>query len=216
MTTHRVQTLYTQKARLYEFFFVELLQWGKVLEVFFRENDYLQFGMKILDAGCGTGAVSRVLHHLARKQGLAGITFHGFDLTSAMLELFRQWMEREGARGITLRQANVLELENQLPPDWTDYDLIVSSAMFEYLPKEKFGPALSNLGLLLKENGRLLVLITKRTWLTQWLGGKWWGANLYTQGELEAEFQQAGFTTIQFKALPDWWRSSMLAVEAKK
>jgi len=67
MATNPVQTLYTQKAKLDQFFFVDLLKWGKVLETFFQENAYLQPGMKILDAGCGTGSVTRVLYGLARR-----------------------------------------------------------------------------------------------------------------------------------------------------
>jgi 2-polyprenyl-3-methyl-5-hydroxy-6-metoxy-1,4-benzoquinol methylase len=81
MMTSPVQTLYTQKAKLYQFFFVDFLRWGKVLETFFQENAYLHSEMKILDAGCGTGIVIKVLHGLARRKEFAEITFHGFDLT---------------------------------------------------------------------------------------------------------------------------------------
>jgi ubiquinone/menaquinone biosynthesis C-methylase UbiE len=129
--------LYTQKAKLYQFFFVDFLKWGKVLETFFQEKAYLRSGMKILDAGCGTGIVTKVLYGLARRKGFDGITFHGFDLTPAMLELFQQWMQKEGVQDIQLQQANVLDLENKLPENWIGYDLIVSSAMLGYIPEEK-------------------------------------------------------------------------------
>lgn len=37
--------------------------------------------------------------------------------------------------GVRLREANVLDL-GDLPDDWTQYDLIVSAAMLEYVPRE--------------------------------------------------------------------------------
>jgi 2-polyprenyl-3-methyl-5-hydroxy-6-metoxy-1,4-benzoquinol methylase len=89
-----------------------------------------------------------------------------------MLELFRQWINKEGVQDIQLQKANALDLENQLPRDWLDYDLIVCSAMLEYIPKEKLGQALGNLRKLLNRNGHLLVFVTKRTWITRWIGSE--------------------------------------------
>jgi ubiquinone/menaquinone biosynthesis C-methylase UbiE len=214
MPGNSVQTLYTQRAKLYQFFFIDFLKWGKVLETFFQENAYLHPGMKILDAGCGTGSVTRVLHGLALRKDLDRITFHAFDLTPAMLELFRQWVEKEKVQGIQFRQANVLDLENQLPADWSGYDLIVSSAMLEYIPKEKISQALSNLRRLLGKNGRLLILVTKQTWIAKWTAAKWWKTNLFNREDLEIQLREAGFPTIQKKKLPDSWDSFMMAIEA--
>jgi len=207
--------LYTKRAGLYKLFFIDLLQWEKVLEKFFIENDTLQPGMKILDAGCGTGPVTRVLYGLARERGFEEITFHGFDLTPAMLDLFQDWVKKEGAEGVQLLQANVLEIENQLPKDWNGYDLIISSAMLEYIPKDQISLALTNLRQLLKQDGHLLVFVTKRTWIARWTGAKLWGTNLFDPNEVKTDLRQAGFTTIQFKKLQASWDTFMLAAEAK-
>jgi hypothetical protein len=67
---------------------------------------------------------------------------------------------------------------------------------------------------LLNKNGRLLVIVTKRTWLTRWTAAKWWRTNLFDREELEGELRQAGFTTIQKKTLPASWDSFMMAIEA--
>jgi 2-polyprenyl-3-methyl-5-hydroxy-6-metoxy-1,4-benzoquinol methylase len=215
MTTQSPRYLYTQKANLYQRFFVDFLKWEKVLGSFFKANDYLFSGIKVLDAGCGTGSVTRVLYDLAHQQGIDEIRFHGFDLTPAMLDLFRRWMDEEKVQDIQLQQANVLALDNQLPQDWQDYDVVVSSALLEYIPKEKLSLALGNLRQLLNQKGRLLVFVTKRTWIAKWTGAKWWGTNLYDPDEVEDYLRQAGFSNIQFKKLPDRWNGFMLAVEAQ-
>lgn len=213
VATNPVQDLYTQKAKLYERFFVELLQWGKALDAFFEANACLRPGMKILDAGCGTGIVTRVLYRLAQRKGIEPIDFHAFDLTPAMLGVFRQWIEAEGAKGIELQAADALELEEQLPEGWSGYDLIVSSTMLEYIPKEKLDLALGNLKRLLNREGRLLVLVTRQTRLTRWGAARWWRTNLFEREELERLLDRVGFTSIQEKRLPGSWNSFILAIE---
>lgn len=214
MAINRVQAFYTQKAKLYQHFFIDFLQWEKVLEDFFKANRSLYSDAKILDAGCGSGSVTKVLYHLAQQQRLTNIAFYGFDLTPAMLDLFRAWIADMGAQDIHLQQADALAIKNTLPNDWKDYDLIVSSAMLEYIPQEKLSQALSDLKGLLNKNGRLLLFLTKRTWVTRWTGGKWWGTNLFDRDELAIALRQVGFKTIQFKKLPAGWDAFMLACEA--
>lgn len=216
MAFNRVKSFYSQRAKLYQRFFVNLLQWERVLDSFFQANNYLHSGMKTLDAGCGTGSVTLVLHRLAQRSGFQEVTFHAFDLTPAMLNLFRERMQSENIRDIRLQQADVLDLTDQLPADWKNYDLTVSSAMLEYIPDEKRGLALTNLRSLLNEDGCLLALLTKRTWITQWTGGRWWGTHLFERESFTQELRRAGFTNIQFRQLPGGWDSFMLAVEARK
>lgn len=132
-----------------------------------------------------------------------------------MLDMFGQWVEKEGAKVIQMQQANVLDLENQLHDDWHGYDLIVSSAMFEYIPKEERSKALGNLKRLLNENGILILFVTRRTWITRWTGAKWWGTNLFDRDEFEVELHSAGFKKVKFKKLMPSWDSFMIAVEAQ-
>jgi 2-polyprenyl-3-methyl-5-hydroxy-6-metoxy-1,4-benzoquinol methylase len=133
-TNDSVQKLYTDRGALYQRLFVDFLGWGRELETFFRRADYLRPHLKILDAGCGTGIITRVLYQLAQEQGHAGIQFHAFDLTPKVLEIFRQWISAQGANQIELVQADVLET-GDLPAHWKEYDLIVSSTMLEICPE---------------------------------------------------------------------------------
>jgi len=200
LESHEVERLYTEKASFYHRLFIDLFRYGAGLKALLRRSNLLRPGIRVLDAGCGTGILTRNMVEIARERGLEGITFQGFDLTGAMLDLFRAWMIRTGTTDIALRQANVLE-PGQLPGDWRDYDLIVSSAMLEYLPKPKLKEALSNLASRLAGDGTLLVVITRRNFLMKVLIAWWWKANMYEREEIAALFAQAGLVPT-FRRFP--------------
>ncbi len=208
------QSLYSRKATLYQRFFVDGLKWETVLETFFQENLALHPGMRILDAGCGTGSVTLAIHALASREKIGGMVFHAFDLTCAMLDIFRQRAMEKDWENIQFQQADVLDLENQLPSDWNQYNTIVSSAMLEYIPKTSLSQALKNLKHLLQPNGTLILFATRRTWITKMAGQLWWGTNLFDPGGLEDAVHGVGFTRVQFKKLPRGWDAFMLAAVA--
>lgn len=191
MRREDVQALYTRKAGFYHRLFIDFFLYGKGLAAYFRRRGGLRPGMRILDAGCGTGIQTRNLYGLARDQALGGIVFNAFDLTESMLDLFRAWIRRTDARGITLHRADVLR-PDQLPADWRGYDLIVSSAMLEYLDREELGRALANLARLAAPGGEIVVFITRRNFLMRWLIEAWWKANMYEKEEILRIFDEAG------------------------
>src|SRR5688572_3473051 len=131
-----VQKLYANRADFYERLFINFLGWRKELETFFWKSDYIHPNFKVLDAGCGTGVVTKTLFQLAIEKDLRGVQFHAFDITEKMLEVFQQWIKKQGANSIEIQRADVLEID-ELPSYWNDYGLIVASTMLEYLPREK-------------------------------------------------------------------------------
>ena len=216
MKTHnQTQKLYTQRASLYERLFVDFLGWGKALDAFFRRSNYLRPNAKILDAGCGTGIITRVLYQLSSEKGYEGIQFHAFDLTQNMLDIFQQWIVGQGATNIEYQQADVLALET-LPAHWTGYDLIVSSTMLEYLPENRVHDALRNLKQLLGDDGLLLVFLTRRNFLTRWLGKRWWKTNVFEADQIQTIFREMGFSRIERKNFTSMWSNSILVIEARK
>jgi 2-polyprenyl-3-methyl-5-hydroxy-6-metoxy-1,4-benzoquinol methylase len=204
MDPEAVERLYADKAAFYHRFFIDFMRYGAGLRALLARGGYLHPGMRVLDAGCGTGILSRNLHGIAAESGMEGITFHAFDLTPAMMSIFERWMAENGVKDIQLRRANVLRLE-ELPEDWKDYDLIVSSAMLEYLPKPSLSGALRNLAGLLAPGGKLLVCISRRNPLMKWLIEAWWKSNLYGREEIADRFEEAGLR-IRFGRFPPPYR----------
>src|SRR5262245_42025126 len=181
--------------------FIRSVRYPEGLRAYFQASPLLGPGLRVLDAGCGTGVVTLALREALLARGLAPGAFHAFDLTPAMLERFRGTLEKRGVEGVELAQADVLALE-RLPDAWRAFDLIVSASMLEYVPPARLGEALRGLGSLLRPGGDFVLFITKRNWLTRPLIGRWWRSNLYKRSELARAFQEAGFAGAGFGCFP--------------
>jgi len=79
---------------------------------------------------------------------------------------------------------------------------ILSSAMLEYIPKDRLAEALAGLRRRLADDGTLTVFITRRNTLMKGLIEWWWKANIYTRDELREIYREAGFDEITFHRFP--------------
>jgi methyltransferase family protein len=90
----------------------------------------------------------------------------------------------------------------ELPASWNGYDLILSTSMLEHLPKKELPSALSSLRSRLAQNGALLVVITRKNFMTKFLIEWWWHARRYSHRDLQEAFAAAGFGTVGFRRFP--------------
>ncbi len=192
--------LFADRSRSYVRF-VRFMRYPQGIRGYFQSSPLLRSDLRVLDAGCGTGIVTLALREALLSRGFRPGPLHGFDLTPTMIERFHQSLRTRAIADVDLVQADVLRLDT-LPGSWNNYDLIVSASMLEYVPRNRLVDALRGLRGLLREEGTLLLFITRRNWLMRPLIGRWWASNLYTARELEDSFRQAGFSAIAFRKFP--------------
>lgn len=189
--------LYTNKVNAYRSF-ISFFRSLRAYQFFFETSDLLKSDLHILDAGCGTGAATFALFNALQNNDLNYQHWDAFDLTPAMLDYFKKRLKEREISNIRIREGNVLHLD-RLPSSWKNYDLIISTAMLEYIPKENIVTALVGLRDLLASGGRLIIAITKKNWVNWLLIEKWWKSNRYSRSELEHVLIAAGFEHFRFK-----------------
>lgn len=212
-----IQELYTAGIDRYSSF-ITAFQSPQGMLALLRRSDLIRPGLRVLDAGCGFGMVTFAFIEAMGKKKLDYRNIDAFDLTPAMLARFQSQLKVRGIIGVQLRQADVLALET-LPPSWTDYDLILSASMLEYLPKQDLPHALAGLRARLASEGRILVVITRKSPETKVLIEWLWHAERYTKDELLRAFAEAGFRDPVFRQFPwpyFWLNRANYVVEAQR
>jgi len=134
-----------------------------------------------------------------------------------MLSRFQTSLDTSEINDVELRQADVLALD-QLPQSWIEYDLILSASMLEYLPKSDLPLALAELRKRLSPNGRIFIVITKKSLEAKILVEWWWRSESYSREELHQAFAAGGFRDVTFRRFPDkyfWLNGGSFAVEAR-
>lgn len=173
------------------------------LRKYFEAGPYVHDRCRILDAGCGDGALIDVLHGIVDKRGLAA-EFYGFDLTPEMLRQAQLRARRRTCHATHLMPADVRDVPHALPDSWAGVDAVVTAGMLEYLAKEELAPALGNLRAMLKPGGSLVAFISRDGAFNRKFLGNVWKANLYAEEELRAAFDQPGLRLTSIKPFRTW------------
>lgn len=214
-STGDVQSLYTRRASSYVRY-VQAFRHRQGLAAVIAASAGLKPGMRILDAGCGTGLSILALDDALRRRDLPWRAIEGFDVTPAMLDRCRSTLERSALPGVQLRQADILGLAEQLPPAWSDYDLIVCASMLEYLGRASLAASLANLADRLAADGTLIAVVTRKSFYpTRWL----WHCAGYTRGELLDACAHAGLRQVRFRSYPPafaWLNVADHVLEARR
>ncbi len=98
---------------------------------------------------------------------------------------------------VQLQEADVLDLES-LPSEGTNYNLVVSASMLEYVPRGELAASLKQLRTRLAPRGALPLFIAPKNWMPKLLIEKWWKANRYTREEFRNALAPADFQATVF------------------
>jgi len=196
-----VEKLYTEKLTPYRRF-ISFFRSRDALRTLFDDAELVRPNLRILDAGAGFGTATFALLEALRSRNIDPEVIDAFDLTPAMLAQFRCALDSQNITQVRLKQANVLELDRSLPSSWSNYDLIISASMLEYVARPELSNALSVLRARLAPKGALLVIITRKNWITKILIELWWQATRYSCQELRDTFAAAGFRDLAFSRFP--------------
>ncbi len=152
---------------------------------------------KVLDIGCGTGTMSRLMKKRAPRATVIGI-----DPDEQALEI-----ARKKAQKANLDITYIEGTAEHLPfPDHT-FDLITSTLVFHHLPGHIKVAALREIRRVLKPGGHFALADfgrPKHAWLSPlpWLGAVIEEGKENYRGELRAMISAAGFTDIRVLARP--------------
>lgn len=127
---------------------IRILTLGKLSKAYDRLASRINKGQRVLDIGCGTGALT------LRAAG-RGAKVKGIDVNSQMLEIAEK-RAREGnlTENMELCEMGVAELERERPES---YDVVMSGLCFSELTEDEVVYALKEVKKILKKGGILLI-----------------------------------------------------------
>ena len=127
---------------------IRLITLGRINKIYERLASYIENGWKVLDIGCGTGAV-------AIRAAIKGAHVVGIDINPQMLEIASRQLQKMDLSGrVELREQGVAELSDEPP---AKYDAAICSLVFSELTEDERLYTLRELRRLLKPGGMLLV-----------------------------------------------------------
>jgi ubiquinone/menaquinone biosynthesis C-methylase UbiE len=164
-------------------------------------------GMDVLDVGCGTGAVTRILAERVSPGKVIGI-----DLSEERLSVAMEIAKEQGVSNVEYIQADVRDLD---PKDKT-FDLAYSRFLFQYLPEEDAMDTLTGMKRLARPGGTTTVADLDGNHLYRYPPDVEWeqilerllnelektGFDAFVGRKLYSMFRKAGFQDIQVNILP--------------
>ena len=167
----------------------------------------LQPGMNVLDVGCGTGAVTRILAERVAPGKVVGV-----DLSEERLSVARQIAEEQAIPNVEYVQSDVRDLD----PKSQRFDLTYSRCLFQYLPGQAGQETLIAMKRLARPGGRVTVADIDGNHLYRYPLDEEWeqfleellqgveeiGFDAYVGRKLYSMFRKVGIEDIEVNILP--------------
>lgn len=164
-------------------------------------------GMDVLDVGCGTGAVTRILAERVSPGRVVGL-----DLSEERLSVAREIAKEQGVSNVEYLQADVRDLD----PKDKGFDFTYSRCLFQYLPGKAGMDTLAAMKRLARPGGRTAVADIDGNHLYRYPPDEEWerileqllgevekiGFDAFVGRKLYSMFRKIGFQDIQVNILP--------------
>ncbi len=161
MSTYVLMRILESAPRRYELG-IRLLTFGRVDRAYDRLASLIEPGQRVLDLGCGTGA-------LTLRAARRGATVKAIDVSAAMLEIASHRIQDAGMQErVDLVEMGVAELDREQADS---YDVVMSGLCFSELSQDELACALEHAERVLRPGGLLLVAdeVRPRRLLARWL-----------------------------------------------
>ena len=127
---------------------IRILTLGKLDKVYDRLTSNIMKGQRILDLGCGTGA-------LTLRAAQKGAQVKGIDVNPQMIETAQKRANESNlTKNIELSEMGVAELESEQSEN---YDVVMGGLCFSELTKDELNYTLKEVRRILKPRGLLLI-----------------------------------------------------------
>ena len=127
---------------------IRILTLGRLDEAYDRLTSHIKRGQKVLDIGCGTGA-------LTLRAALKGANVKGIDINPQMLEIAKKHAaEVKDEQNVELCEMGVAELGGE---EAESYDVVMSGLCFSELTENELIYTLEEVRRILKPDGLLLI-----------------------------------------------------------
>lgn len=164
-------------------------------------------GMDVLDVGCGTGAVTRILAERVSPGRVVGL-----DPSEERLSVAKRIVEEQGVSNVEYVRADVRNLD----PRERDFDLVYSRCLFQYLPGKTGLDTLAAMRSLARAGGRVAVADIDGNHLYRYpLNPEWekelrelvqaieeTGFDAFVGRKLYSMFRAVGFQEVHVDVLP--------------
>ena len=164
-------------------------------------------GMEVLDVGCGTGAVTRILADRVSPGKVIGV-----DLSEDRLSIARDLAKEQGVSNVEYLRADVRDLDSQEK----GFDFVYSRCLFQYLPGKAGLDTLAAMKRLVRPGGTVAVADVDGNHLYRYPSDEEWeqiltkvldevekiGFDAFVGRKLYSMFRKVGFQDIQVDILP--------------